>query len=274
MIAATSVSGCGRLARRRACSMTLARWKARPATSRSSCRTPRQASPTCCASGCSLLATLRCPAGTHLAEGVLLITGTGRRLREAAARPERVLCALAFDANSAGATCRLHAAQNSGVRPTSELDSHLGIHAAVLGDTPGIHAVIHAQPRNLTYLSHIPAYREPARLNRALRRWQPETSVMAPEGVALLPFITPGTPEQGVATASAMRDSRVVVWAKHGVVARSSAGPLAAADLIEYLEAAAAYETLDLLAGQPADGLSAEETRAIARRFGVPAPEA
>ena len=66
-----------------------------------------------------------------------------------------------------------------------------------------------------------------------------------------------------------MRHQRLVIWAKHGVVARSTSGPLAAADLIDYAEAAAAYEVNDILAGRPADGLSLAELRAIATRFGV-----
>jgi rhamnulose-1-phosphate aldolase len=206
------------------------------------------------------------PSGSTFPAGVLLITGTGRRLREAEQRPEAVLCGLVCETDG---TAWLHRAADHDVRPTSELDSHVGIHAAVLGQTPATHAIIHAQPRRLTYLSHIPAYRDAPHLNRQLTRWQPETSVMLPEGIAVLPFITPGTPEQGAATTAAMRDHRLVVWSKHGVVARSNAGPLAAADLIEYAEAAADYEVLDLMCGQPADGMSADEVRLVRARFGL-----
>jgi rhamnulose-1-phosphate aldolase len=205
------------------------------------------------------------PDGAVLPHGVLLITGTGRRLREAATRPEAVLCALVIQDGAVW----LHRAPEYGVRPTSELDSHVGIHAALLDSVPAVHAIIHAQPRHLTYLSHIPDYRDAAYLNDRLRRWQPETTVMLPEGIAVLPFITPGTPEQGAATTAAIRDHRLLIWSKHGVVARSNAGPLAAADLIEYAEASAAYETLDLACGQPADGMSDDELKAVAARFGV-----
>jgi rhamnulose-1-phosphate aldolase len=206
------------------------------------------------------------PAGAALPHGVLLITGTGRRLREAAHRPAAVLCCLVCEADG---RAWLHRAPADDVRPTSELDSHAGIHAAVLDRGPAVHAIIHAQPRRLTYLSHLPAYRDAAHLNRQLARWQPETSVMLPEGIGVLPFITPGTMEQGAATTAAMRDHRLIVWSKHGVVARSSAGPLGAADLHEYTEAAADYEIMDLMCGQPADGMSADEVRAVRARFGV-----
>lgn len=198
--------------------------------------------------------------------GVLIITGTGRRLRDIAARPGAVLCAIVI-ADDGHAT--LHRGLGHDVEPTSEIDSHIAIHAACLGGRPAIHAIIHAQPRALTWLSQIPAYRSHDRLNRQLLRWQPETIVMLPEGIGVLPFETPGTPKQGVGTAWAMRQHRLVVWAKHGVVARSSRGPLDAADLIDYAEAAAAYEVNDLLAGRPADGLTLAEIRAVATRFGV-----
>ena len=209
---------------------------------------------------------LALPSRVRLPHGVLIITGTGRRLREIANRPDAVLCAVVVD--EAG-SATLHRAPGHLVEPTSEIDSHVDIHAACLGGSPAPHAVIHAQPPKLTWLSHIPAYRNMARLNRQLLRWQPETIVMLPEGIEILPFETPGTPEQGVGTARAMLHHRLVVWARHGVVARSARGPLAAADLIDYAEAAATYEVNDLLAGRPADGLSLAEIRAIAVRFGV-----
>lgn len=206
------------------------------------------------------------PDESALPYGTLLITGTGRRLRDAARDPAAVLCVLRLD----DAGCTLCRGTGSGVRPTSEIDTHLGIHAASAATSGGaMRSVVHAQPPHLTWLSHIPTYREFTRLNRQLLRWQPETIVMLPEGIGVLPFEVPGTPKHGVPTAWAMRQHRLVVWAKHGVVARSSAGPLAAADLIDYAEAAAGYEVKDLLAGRPADGLTLTEMRAVATRFGV-----
>ncbi len=199
--------------------------------------------------------------------GTLIITGSGRRLRDVVTRPVTILCAIVI-ANDRRAT--LHRSPESGVTPTSENDSHIAIHAAALDGQPAIHSVVHAQPPALTWLSHIPAYRNVERLNRQLFRWQPETLVTFPEGLGVLPFEVPGTATHGNLTAQAMRHHRIVVWAKHGVVARSSAGPMAAADLIDYAEAAAEYEVRDMLAGRPADGLTLAELRAIAARYAVP----
>jgi rhamnulose-1-phosphate aldolase len=205
------------------------------------------------------------PGNVQLPPGVLLITGTGRRLRDCTERPDDVLCAIVIDADGVW----LHRAPESGVEPTSEIDSHAGIHAVTLGTQPEVNAVVHAQPPKLTYLSHVPAYRDEVVFNRQLLRWQPETIVNLPEGISVLPFETPGTQAQGSSTLEAMRRHRVVIWSKHGVIVRSPKGPGAAADLIEYLEAAADYEVTDLQAGRLADGLSLAELRAVAVRFGI-----
>lgn len=205
------------------------------------------------------------PAAVALPRGTLLITGTGRRLRDAALDPPSVLCAIEIGPDG----WTLHRAAGSGLRPTSEIDTHLGIHAAMAIAGAEVRSVVHAQPLHLTWLSHIPAYQDAARLNRQLLRWQPETIVVAPEGIGILPFATPGTTEQGSQTSDLARRHRLVIWAQHGVVAHHAGGPLAAADLIEYAEAAARYEVLDIQAGRLAVGLSLEDLRAIARRFGV-----
>lgn len=202
----------------------------------------------------------------RLPEGVVIVTGTGRRLRDIDSCPDGVLCAVEFASNGMRT---VHRAPGHGVEPTSEIDSHLGIHAAVLGGTPSVHAVIHAQPPKLTFLSHSAAYRDERRMNRQLLRWQPETIVVLPEGLRVLPFETPGTARQGRLTADASRTHRLVIWAKHGVVSRSHGGPSAAADLIDYAEAAAGYEVIDLQTGRQADGLSLDELRGITARFGV-----
>ena len=96
----------------------------------------------------------------------------------------------------------------------------------------------------------------------------PSVKVLS-EGIGVLPFIIPGTPEQGETTAQAMRRHRLVVWSQHGVVARSDRGPAAAVDLIDYVETVAGYEALDIAAGRPAVGLTLAQLRQIAERFGV-----
>src|SRR3954471_8801886 len=196
-----------------------------------------------------------------IAGGWVTITAGGRRLRDVLRRPDVTLTALHI--HDSGASATMHAAP--GVRPSSEWNSHLGIHDDQRARR-GVdrHAVLHAQPRRLVFLSHLPDITTSDELNERLLRWEPETAVVAPEGVGLTPFQVPGSREQMVATVQELARRHAVVWAKHGVVTRSDESATHAADLVEYLEAAAVYEVLNLGVGSPAPGLTPAEREAIA----------
>jgi rhamnulose-1-phosphate aldolase len=138
---------------------------------------------------------------------------------------------------------------------------------------PHFHAVIHAQPLYLTYLSHIHRYQDTTYLNQHILRWQPETIVQLPKGVAFLPFLLPGSQELMAATVKQMGEGfRVVLWAKHGVMARSDASVKRAADRVEYAETGARYEYLNMTNHDLADGLSNDELRRIAAKFKLDQP--
>lgn len=204
-----------------------------------------------------------------LAGRVVIASGTGRRLRDIGEDVGGNLGALRVE--EGGETGILHTAPERGFeRLTSELNSHLAVHQDRV-ETQGaaFSAAIHAQPPHLTYLSHVPAYRDQATMNRRLLRWEPETLVQFPVGVAVLPFILPGSPALMAATVEALRTHPLVVWSKHGVMARSDVSVGGAADRIDYLEAAARYEYLDLAGGGQADGLTDDELRQIAAAFGI-----
>ena len=154
---------------------------------------------------------------------------------------------------------------------TSEFNSHLAAHDDQVGRSgTNFHAVVHAQPPHLTYLSHIAAYRDTGTLNEKLMRWQPETIVNLPEGVGVLPFILPGSPALMAANIEALREHRVVLWSKHGVMARSNMSVTRAVDRVEYAETAAKYEHLDLTSGGHGEGLSRAELREVVEAFHVP----
>jgi rhamnulose-1-phosphate aldolase len=155
-------------------------------------------------------------------------------------------------------------------RLTSEFNSHLAVHYdQVMQSGTNFHAVVHAQPRHLTYLSHIPRYQYEPYLNRHLLRWQPELIVNLPEGIGLVPFLVPGSSELMAATLESLRQHRIVIWGKHGVMARSDISAKRAADRIEYAETAARYEYMNLANHEQGEGLSAEEIRAIAKLWSI-----
>jgi rhamnulose-1-phosphate aldolase len=155
-------------------------------------------------------------------------------------------------------------------RVTSEFNSHLAVHYdQFLSSGTNFHAVVHAQPLHLTYLSHIARYQDEQYLNSHLLRWQPETIVNLPEGIGFIPFRIPGSNELMAANVESLRTHRVVIWAKHGVMARSDVSVKRAADRVEYAETAAKYEYLNLSAGEIGEGLSADEIHEICNTFSV-----
>jgi rhamnulose-1-phosphate aldolase len=205
----------------------------------------------------------------ELASGSLLVTGSGRRLREAIQDPAANLGFVTVD--EGGRTGRLYTSPRRLFdRLTSEFNSHLAVHQDQVRSTgSNFHAVVHAQPPWLTYLSHIPDYRQEAFLSRRLLRWQPEAIVNLPEGVGCIPFLVPGSEELMAATVESLRSHRIVAWSKHGVMARSDRSVKRAVDRIEYAETAAHYEYMNALNGDKGEGLTDDEILEICRAFGI-----
>ena len=205
----------------------------------------------------------------ELAGACLLVTGSGRRLREIIDDPKaNIACILVDEGGRTGRLCTSHHRRFE--RVTSEFNSHLAVHHDQIRATgTNFHAVIHAQPIHLTYLSHVPRYQNATHLNAHLLRWQPETIVNLPEGIGYVPFLVPSSTELMAATIESLRRHRIVIWGKHGVMARSDVSIKRAADRVEYAETAAKYEYLNLSAGEGGEGLSADELRLICKTFGV-----
>jgi rhamnulose-1-phosphate aldolase len=197
--------------------------------------------------------------------GGFLVTGSGRRLREIIDDPVANLGFVTVD--EGGLSGHLYTSpRRLFARLTSEFNSHLAVHCDQVKTTgTNFHAVIHAQPLHLTYLSHVSRYQNEQYLNRHILRWQPEAIFNLPEGVGYIPFMLPGSTQLMDATTEAMRTHRVVVWAKHGVMARSDQSVKRAGDRIEYAETAAHYECLNLANHEIAEGLAVEEILALCR---------
>lgn len=204
-----------------------------------------------------------------LAGKLVIVTGSGRRLRDIQADPTANLGVVAVGPN--GQRGQLYTAPNRHfTRVTSEFNSHLAVHSdEVTRTATNFHALIHAQPPYLVYLSHIADYRDQAYMNRKLMRWQPETVVQLPEGIGVVPFFSPSSQGLMDATVERLRENSMVVWSKHGVMSRSDMSVTRAADRIEYAEAAAKYEYMDLVNGSRAEGLTDEELQAVVQAFNV-----
>ncbi len=205
----------------------------------------------------------------ELEGATFIVSGSGRRLREIINEPTANLACIVV--NEGGRTGKLHTShQRRFERVTSEFNSHLAVHYdQICATNTNFQAVIHAQPVHLTYLSHIPRYQDEHYLSTHLLRWQPETIVNLPEGIGFLPFEIPGSEELMAGNVSALRTHRIVVWAKHGVMARSDVSIKHAADRVEYAETAAKYEYLNLCAGEIGEGLSTAEIRSICEMLNI-----
>ncbi|NTW02814.1 MAG: rhamnulose-1-phosphate aldolase [Oscillochloris sp.] len=212
--------------------------------------------------------TLPSPAPA-LAGGLVIVTGSGRRLRDIHANPEANLGVVAI--NSDGQTATLYSSPNRLFqRVTSEFNSHLAVHQdQVARSDSNFHALIHAQPPHLVHLSHIPAYRDQTFFNRQILRWEPETIVNLPQGVGVLPYCLPGSPALMDANVGGLRSHNIVLWGKHGVMARSDISVTRAADRIEYAETAAMYEYMNLVNHSQGEGLTLDELREIVQAFHV-----
>ena len=205
----------------------------------------------------------------ELAGATFLVTGSGRRLREIVDDPTANIACIVVNEN--GETGKLYTSYHQRFEQvTSEFNSHLAVHYdQILSSGTNFHAVIHAQPMHLTYLSHIPRYQDENYLNTHLLRWQPETIINLPRGIGFIPFRLPGSPELMAANVESLRQHRIVIWAKHGVMARSDVSVKRAADRVEYAETAAKYEYLNLSTGEVGEGLSVDEILQICKKFNV-----
>jgi len=204
-----------------------------------------------------------------LSGATLIVTGSGRRLREIAEEPTANLAVILIE--EGGKTGRMFTAVDCPFKKvTSEFNTHLAVHHDQMRSRPlESHAVVHAQPTYLTFLSHLDRYQDEAFLNAHLMLWQPETILNFPEGIGILPFILPGSVQLMLESMICLRDHPLVVWSRHGVMARADGSISHALDFVEYAEAAAQYEILNLLAGDPNAGLSPENIRAVADSWNI-----
>lgn len=211
-------------------------------------------------------------AAPHLVGRTLLVTGSGRRLRQISEDPVAAIGAVIVEDDGIHAEMRTHP-RRAFEKLTSEFNSHLGVHDDQVGrrNLP-FHAVVHAQPPHLTYLSHIPAYRSDRAMNTAILRWEPESIVALAHGVGVLEFMVPGSQRLMDANIDRLRDFEIVLWSKHGTMSRSDVSVTRAVDRVEYAETGAKYEYMNILAGGTGEGLTTEEIRNVAAAFGVSSP--
>ena len=219
----------------------------------------------------SLKERIRLPVNAPALAGMMLIaSGSGCRLRDIHKKPAGTLgCVFVEEGGKHGLL--LTAEERQFTKLTSEFNSHLAVHNHRMASESGLtfHAVLHAQPPHITYLSHIERYQDEDYFNRHLLRWEPETILQFPQGFGVTRYQMPGSMEITKVTLEAMKDHVITIWSKHGVVTRSDISLMQAFDRIEYAEAAAHFEYLNLTLGEPSSGLSSAEILEICGRHHI-----
>ncbi|AUJ32780.1 MAG: rhamnulose-1-phosphate aldolase [Liquorilactobacillus nagelii] len=203
-----------------------------------------------------------------LAGEYFLVTGTGRYFRNVINQPKLDLGLVQITPD--GQKADLLWGFEDGGLPTSEFPSHLMTHIERLKIDSTQRVVMHCHPTNTIALSFTQDLDE-AHISRLLWKMQAESLVVFPEGIGVIPYMTPGTNEIGRATAAKMKDFRVVMWPHHGIF-----GVGASLDetfgLIETVEKAATiYSQIGAQGGQIKQSITDDQLRELAAAFKVTA---
>jgi len=171
-----------------------------------------------------------------LAGEVLIVSGTGTRMRDLAVNPIENLLIIKIDKTGEGYSVISPIMKNKSlVMPTSELATHLSVHEMFIKTGSMNKVVLHSHVTELIALTHITEFCDTNRINNLIFGMHPETRMFIPGGVEFIPFLKPGTKEIAESTVNALNKRDIAIWEKHGVFA---AGP----DILE------AFDMLDILA--------------------------
>jgi rhamnulose-1-phosphate aldolase len=190
---------------------------------------------------------VQCP---YLKGQTLLVTSTGSRMRDLAREPLNHVCILSVDETGT----QMRKWFGKGREPSSELPTHLRVHDMLIRKGSSAKCLVHAHVTELIALTHIREFCSTSAVNRLLWGMHPETRMFIPEGIEFLPYEVPGSSDIADITASALENSAVVLWEKHGVLA-TGASVSEAFDIIDLLAKAASIYFMVKSAGFEPEGL-------------------
>lgn len=195
-----------------------------------------------------------------------LVTGTGRYFKNVRDFPARDagLVRIANDGHSVDILWGF----SDGGQPTSEFPAHLMTHIERQRVDPNQRVVMHCHPTNLIAMSFtLPL--ESKRFSRILWKMQAESVVVFPEGIGVIPYMTPGTNEIGEATSKAMHDYRLVLWPQHGIFGAGDSMD-ETFGLIETAEKAALiYTTIQSQGGKFVNEITDANLKQLCDRFSI-----
>lgn len=192
--------------------------------------------------------------------------GTGKRMRD-----------LARDPMDNGSIIRItddcahyEIVADKPVMPTSELPSHLAVHAHLIAKGSPYKASLHTHPIELVALTHCKKWLEKDAATRMLWSMIPETKAFCPRGVGVVPYQLPGSVTLSNATIKALDDDYdVVMWEKHGVFA-VDVDIMSAFDQVDVLNKSALIYIASRNMGFEPEGMTDAQMKEMSEAFHLP----
>lgn len=155
------------------------------------------------------------------------------------------------------------------VMPTSELPSHLTVHADLIEKGSDYNATVHTHPIELVAMSHNKKFLGKDVLTKILWSMIPETKAFCPLGLGVVPYELPGSNKLADATLQELQDYDVVLWEKHGVFAKGL-DAMDAFDQIDVLSKSAKIYIDSKSMGYEPEGMSDEQLKEMTVAFNLP----
>lgn len=200
----------------------------------------------------------------ELAGCYFIVTGSGKYFKNVISDPEANLGVLRV--SEGGDEVEVLWGLRDGALPTSELPSHLMSHIERLKVDPAHRVIMHCHATHTLAMTFVHELDE-KKLTKTLWEMCTECLVVFPDGIGIVPWMVPGSPDIGRATAAKMCEHRVVIWPQHGIFAAGTTID-EAFGLIETVEKAA--QIYMLLGDRPVlQKITDAQLRDLAAAFGV-----
>lgn len=191
--------------------------------------------------------------------------GTGKRMRDLARRPMDNGSVIRILDDCASYVI----IADNAVMPTSELPSHLTVHAHLIETGSSYKATVHTHPIELVAMSHNRKFLGKDVLTNILWSMIPETKAFCPLGLGVVPYELPGSNSLADATLKELEDYDVVLWEKHGVFAKGL-DVMDAFDQIDVLSKGAKIYIDSRCMGFEPEGMSQEQLQEMTKAFNLP----
>jgi len=156
---------------------------------------------------------------SELTGNYFFVTGTGKRMRDLAQKPMKNALIIKLNEEASGYWIVSQKNGSEILMPTSELNTHLGIHQMIAQRGSQEKVVMHTHAHELVSLTHSKEFCDQDTLNNLLWSMHPETMIFVPKGVGIVPYFLPGSAEIAAETVNALQNHDVALWEKHGVFA-------------------------------------------------------